>query len=303
MITTLQKKTAQAIINIFETGQVLGDYGNVTVIPGDTGHLSYGRSQVTLASKNLYRLIKAYCENVGARYSNALVPYLPRIEQPDLSLDNDEAFKSLLSEISIDPVMQNAQDEYLDIHFWDPSVKAATVHRITTSLGIAVFYDGNIQGSLKKISNKTNDKYGVSSDIGEQAWIKDYVNVRRDWLANNSNSALHSTVYRMDALNELIESDKWDLALPLSVRGVNIDEDSLNGVYQRLLKLTSSPMRGDDVKEIQQALINRGYNITADGVFGQDTKVAVIDFQKQNGLSPDGKVGNSTRNKLLSTLT
>ncbi len=299
MITILQKKTAQAIINIFETGRVLGDYGKVTVIKGDSGHLSYGRSQVTLASGNLYRLIKAYCENQGARYADALSPYLPRMEQPDLNLDHDNSFKSLLNEASIDPVMQSAQDNYLDSEFWNPSVKTASKNNITTSLGITVFYDGNIQGALKKISNKTNDAYGVVSDIGEKIWIKDYVKVRREWLATNSNPALHATVYRMDAFNELIGLDKWDLALPLSVRGVIIDENALNGVYKRLLKLTSPLMRGDDVKEIQQALINRGFSVTADGAFGQDTKDAVIAFQKQHGLSPDGKVGNSTRSVLL----
>ncbi len=300
MITTLQKKTSQAIINIFETGQVLGDYGKVTVLSGDSGHLSYGRSQVTLASGNLYRLIKAYCENQGARYGNALSPYLTRIKQPDFTLDNDEAFKNLLSEAGNDPVMQGAQDHYLDNNFWNPSVKTAGKNNSSSSLGIAVFYDGNIQGSLKKITNKTNEKYGVASDISEQAWIKDYVNVRHDWLAHNSNQLLHKTIYRMDAFNELITSDKWDLTLPLFVRGVTINGDSLSGAYKRLLKLTSPLMRGDDVKEIQQALINRGFNITADGTFGQNTKNAVIAFQKQNGLSPDGKVGNSTRSRLLS---
>ena len=43
-ITDLQKKTAQAIVNIFETGQVHGDYGKVTLLSGDSGHLTYGRS-------------------------------------------------------------------------------------------------------------------------------------------------------------------------------------------------------------------------------------------------------------------
>ena len=48
MLTITQKKTAQAIINIFETGVVLGNYGQVTLIDGDTGHLTFGRSQTTL---------------------------------------------------------------------------------------------------------------------------------------------------------------------------------------------------------------------------------------------------------------
>jgi chitosanase len=50
MVTDLQKRSAEAIVNVFETGTPRGDYGQVTVVPGDTGHLTYGRSQTTLAS-------------------------------------------------------------------------------------------------------------------------------------------------------------------------------------------------------------------------------------------------------------
>ena len=53
MLTPTQKKTAQSIINIFETGSVLGDYGNVTLIEGDTGHLTYGRSQTKASLANI----------------------------------------------------------------------------------------------------------------------------------------------------------------------------------------------------------------------------------------------------------
>ena len=45
MSAELQKKTTQAIVNIFETSQPLGDYGKVTLLAGDSGHLTYGRSQ------------------------------------------------------------------------------------------------------------------------------------------------------------------------------------------------------------------------------------------------------------------
>jgi chitosanase len=48
VLTRTQKQTAEAIINVFETGEVRGDYGRVTVLPGDGGHLSFGRAQTTL---------------------------------------------------------------------------------------------------------------------------------------------------------------------------------------------------------------------------------------------------------------
>src|SRR5258705_870360 len=50
-------------------------------------------------------------------------------------------------------------------------------------------------------------------------------------------------------------------------------------------------LKGTDVKELQQLLISLGYNLTANGVFGATTKVAVIKFQIANFLKADGIVG------------
>ena len=94
----LENLAAQAIVNVFETGSAHGDYGNVTVVSGDTGHLTYGRSQTTLASGNLYLLIKAYCDAAEAGYAAALRPYLDALQQRDLSLDDNGTFRNLLHE-------------------------------------------------------------------------------------------------------------------------------------------------------------------------------------------------------------
>ncbi|PYG86612.1 putative peptidoglycan binding protein, partial [Ruminiclostridium sufflavum DSM 19573] len=53
--------------------------------------------------------------------------------------------------------------------------------------------------------------------------------------------------------------------------------------------------RGDTVQAIQEKLNKLGYNVgKADGIFGEKTKAAVIKFQKDNGLTVDGIVGNQT---------
>ena len=57
MLTAAQKQTAEAILNIFETSEVRGDYGNVTLIQGDTGRLTYGRSQTTLRACSKAKLL------------------------------------------------------------------------------------------------------------------------------------------------------------------------------------------------------------------------------------------------------
>src|SRR4051812_30082078 len=113
-ITEIQKKTAQAIVNIFETGHLLGDYGKVTLIAGDSGHLTYGKSQTTLASGNLFLLIKAYCEAPDAQFAAALQPYVSRLAEVDLTLDNDLNLRRILTDAGHDPVMRDTQDQFFE---------------------------------------------------------------------------------------------------------------------------------------------------------------------------------------------
>ena len=73
-------------------------------------------------------------------------------------------------------------------------------------------------------------------------------------------------------------------------------------------KPTKAPTRtlkknftGEDVKQLQQALIDLGYlNDVADGTFGTNTEEAVIRFQAVNGLSADGLAGVKTQELLYS---
>lgn len=56
--------------------------------------------------------------------------------------------------------------------------------------------------------------------------------------------------------------------------------------------------RGSDVIEIQKYLKILGYNLSTDGIFGEDTENAVKDFQKSKNLSVDGIVGDNSRQLL-----
>lgn len=53
--------------------------------------------------------------------------------------------------------------------------------------------------------------------------------------------------------------------------------------------------RGDDVKELQKILTEKGFSCgAADGIFGKATKEAVIEYQNSKGLVTDGIVGEKT---------
>jgi chitosanase len=309
MLTLMQKRTAQAIVNIFETGGAIGDYGSITVIPGDAGHLTYGRSQTTLASGNLALLMHSYCDASG-QFSAELRPFLTDFDRRDLALDSDEQVKAILRSAGSDPVMRQVQDAFFDRVYWNPANEAAASLGITQALSVTVVYDSKIHGSFDLIRNMTTEQCGaVGGSVGERQWIEAYVDIRRNWLATHPNEVLHKTVYRMDAFWDLISRAAWDLPLPLTVRNAVISVELFSDVYappvissamdadERVLFLTSPMMEGEDVRRLQQSL--KMPVVEIDGKFGQKTDQAVRSFQAAHGLNVDGKVGPATRQKLL----
>ncbi len=305
MLTDLQKRTAQAIVNIFETGHVRGDYGKVTLIPGDPGHLTYGRSQTTLASGNLHLLVKAYCEEPGASLAGRLKRYLGRLAARDIALDRDMALRSLLEEAGHDLIMWEVQDLFFDRVYWSPSVWGAESCGVGTALGTAVVYDSHIHGAWRLLLMRTEERHGSVGSLGERVWVERYVAERRDWLASHPKPVLHPTVYRMDAFRVMIQAGAWELPLPLRVRGVTIDEESLLATApvlvsaqeesERTLLLRKPPLKGADVEAVQRALVAAGIQVKVDGVFGKGTDAAVRQFQEKRALKVDGIIGSATR--------
>lgn len=68
------------------------------------------------------------------------------------------------------------------------------------------------------------------------------------------------------------------------------------GQIGEIVKLGS---RGTQVREIQELLVKAGFPLEVDGIFGPKTRDAVIRFQRQVGLRPDGIVGERTYAALL----
>lgn len=311
MLTPSQKQTAQAIVNIFETGSARGDYGNVTLIPGDTGHLTFGRSQTTLTSGNLFDLIQSYCDNSGARFGSRLSPALQRLRDRDLSLDSDRKFQNILRASSDDPVMRETQDAFFDRVYWEPALRQADSAMITDPLGVTVVYDSIVHGSWKTMRNLTNSRHGTPQTLGERDWVAAYVDVRRQWLAGHSRRDLRKTVYRMDAFQRLIDQSLWGLPLPIVVREVEISEIALSALppncYEgplpgtRQLSAQAPLPRGLDVRLIQLALSDAGKNIKCDAVFGPASATCVREYQAGAGLPATGVVDATLAHRLLSS--
>lgn len=86
------------------------------------------------------------------------------------------------------------------------------------------------------------------------------------------------------------------------------DPDSADGIPEvgklgsRLLKKGS---KGEDVRTLQQLLMEMGYELPAhgdDGDFGAETETALKKFQHAHGLEDDGKYGPLTHEELMGVL-
>ncbi len=77
-------------------------------------------------------------------------------------------------------------------------------------------------------------------------------------------------------------------------------------VYDLLMSENAQPYSvglgddGEDVGRLQERLIQLGYLGKSTGYYGEETEVAVKDFQASNGLNASGKIGHQTKEKLYS---
>lgn len=303
-----QALAAKAIINIFETGAVRGHYGAVTLLPGDTGRLTYGRAQTTLGSGNLHVLVERYCATVGAQFAARLRPWLPALGGRSAAVDQDAKLHNLLRACADDPVMRDVQDRFFDELYWEPALRAATRVGLRSPLGAAVVYDSWVHGSWAPLRDRTNAA-GALAQVGEHEWVQRYLRTRREWLGTHPNLLLRKTVYRMDTFLRLIEQDAWALPLPLVVRGQEISPDTLHamppGCYDgpqpgsRELAVRSPLLRGLDVRLVQLALSDQGCDVGADGIFGNVTARFIRAFQRTTDLPETGVADASLIHKLV----
>jgi chitosanase len=297
-LNELQQSTARAIVNVFETGRVPGNYAAVAVLKGDSGHLSYGRSQAALGSGVLFQLLDGYCQKQGAKYAAPLQIYLPRLKNKDFTLDTDDALKALLKLAATnDPIMRLMQDQFFDSRYLAPACSDAAALGVAEPLGATVIYDSRIQGGWPLLKQRI----GPVNSRGSKDWVQRYIALRKAWL-NSLAPPLPSTVYRMDSFDSLVKLEKWNLDLPVTVHGIAITAEALAGdisdqAQSRTLRLASPYLRGGDVTAVQQALQQKGLPITPDGVYGAFTSKLVEQWQRTHAITEDG-TGKLTRRSL-----
>ena len=60
------------------------------------------------------------------------------------------------------------------------------------------------------------------------------------------------------------------------------------------MKIIKNGSRGDEVKALQEKMIRLGYDLKADGIFGDGTEKVVRNLQSLFGYTVDGIIGDGT---------
>ena len=113
------------------------------------------------------------------------------------------------------------------------------------------------------------------------------------------------------ALLRLCEDEDQGTRLDALVQAAFIDyNDAASSVPEKEIALGSRLLKkgteGSDVKALQEALMKLGYELLdygADGEFGSETKEALMDFQRDEGLEVDGEYGEKSHAALMDALS
>jgi hypothetical protein len=163
--------------------------------------------------------------------------------------------------------------------------------------------------SLKRSSGSSGSDHHVSQ---QRSFAADQSNgsnptPQMDATAHAIATALGHPNFRAGVLNVTLDSARAQLLWRTTVGGnhfnhvhfgVRIAGSGGGGPVPGFPRLTQPNMRGEEIRKIQQRLVDLGFSVGssgADGIFGQATDAAVREFQQARGLTVDGIVGPKTR--------
>lgn len=209
------RKAAFNITAAFEGG------GYATYQTYDSGIISYGRFQFTLAAGSLMTVLNRYLERSGGPAADGLRGYLPRLNAKDESLRQDATLRGLFIAAAGEPVMQQVQDEVATEGYWGGVMELSIAPRgVQSALGCALIFDMAIQhGKFNFILPKAEQELGVApksrlgqNGITEQTFITRVAQIRRDNLyALAEKLKLPGLRTRGDFWFNIVQAGDWNL--------------------------------------------------------------------------------------------
>ncbi len=209
------RRAAFAMTSAFEGG------GYATYQTYDSGIISYGRFQFTMAAGSFITVITRYCNQASGATVDGLRAYLPRINAKDESLRKDDSLKTLCKTAATDPIMQAIQDQVATESYWGAVIDLSiTPRNIKSALAYALIFDMSIQhGKYNFLIPKAETELGVPSKsrvgengVTEQQFITRVAKLRQDNLnALAAKLKLPGMIKRGDFWVNLVNSGDWNL--------------------------------------------------------------------------------------------
>jgi GH25 family lysozyme M1 (1,4-beta-N-acetylmuramidase)/peptidoglycan hydrolase-like protein with peptidoglycan-binding domain len=187
----------------------------------------------------------------------------------------------------------------------------------------------NFNDGIFIIENGTDNKSETLLEIGKRYVGSRCIELQKKLIAHGYNCGGYGSdgIFGQETLNSLLQFQKDNglvadgLAGNLTFAKLNSSKDLIIKELQNQINiqgfgriavdgiagnetLRNSPLlkvgaQGGITKCLQMLLNIYGHNLSLDGIFGENTRNAVIAFQRSNGLSEDGIVGTNTWSKLL----
>lgn len=163
-------------------------------------------------------------------------------------------------------------------------------------------YVGDRCGELQaKLINKGYECGGYGADgIFGEATLYSLLQFQRDHGLAVDGLAGPETFAELDKPNWVCDPTIMELQNQINLQGFGvITVDGIAG--EETLSHTPTISKGAQggISKCLQVLLNRfGNNLVMDGIFGESTKNAVLDYQRKKGIGVDGVVGQNTWRKL-----
>ena len=113
---------------------------------------------------------------------------------------------------------------FFDSYYFLPALSWFSQMGFTLPLSLLVIYDSEIHsGGVPDFLRKRFPEKPPVKSGDEKTWIKEYVDVRHQWLKSHSKKILQNTVYRTQCFKTQIQNCNWNLTQTVRANGVNVE--------------------------------------------------------------------------------
>ena len=167
----------------------------------------------------LQTVLDRYIAN-GGKQAKAVRKYRPQIGKYTIHKQRT-AFSALMKKCGDDPVMREAQVFVFQTRYLRASEKFCRDNGFVLPLSRLVFADSQLHSGNPALGflRKRFSEVPPADGGNEKRYVKQYSEVRRDWLAGHSKKLLRATAKRPRFYLSLMDAGNWDLEKPIRLEG------------------------------------------------------------------------------------